>query len=151
MKSNGLELSSKLFSSVCKLPIVFIKLKYPGFFPTFRIASSHFIARKGYKEIAFLILCFCLLKTTSFYFSVLLSTHLVLMFSDSESQWLFKYNWTNSGGSLASQVVNAGRGKRKMAPFRFANDRDLSSFLSLFFFNFVNHPVITKVIKFKKW
>ena len=126
-----------------------------GFFPTFRIASSHFIARKGYKEIAFLVLCFCLLKTTSFYFSVLLSTHLVLMFSDSESQWLSKYNWTNSGGNLAfhkRQVVNAGRGKEEMAPFCFATDRDLSSFLFLFFFfffflNFFKQTVINKFIK----
>ena len=46
IKWNAFELRSKRFSSVCKLPIVSIKLKYPGFFTTFRIASSHFIARK---------------------------------------------------------------------------------------------------------
>ena len=31
------------FLSVCKLPILSIKLKYPGFFMTFRLASFHFI------------------------------------------------------------------------------------------------------------
>ena len=53
MKWNAFELRSKRFSSVCKLPIVSTKLKYPGFFTTFRIASSHFIARKEYEQIAF--------------------------------------------------------------------------------------------------
>ena len=53
IKWNAFELRSKRFSSVCKLPIVSIKLKYPGFFTSFRIASSHFIARKEYEQIAF--------------------------------------------------------------------------------------------------
>ena len=53
MKWNAFELRSKRFSSVCKLPIVSMKLKYSGFFTTFRIASSHFIARKEYEQIAF--------------------------------------------------------------------------------------------------
>ena len=43
MKSSSFELCSKLFSSVCKLPVVSIKLNYPGFFTTFQFALFHFI------------------------------------------------------------------------------------------------------------
>ena len=86
---------------------------------------------------------------------MLLSTDLVLVFSDSESQWLSKHNGTNYGGNLAfykRQVVNAGRGKEEMAHFCFATEMFFIfdcfySSLSFFFSSFGNHPVITKVIK----
>ena len=53
MPEKQIKMKWKRFSSVCKLPMVSIKLKYPGFFTTFRIGSSHFIARKEYEQIAF--------------------------------------------------------------------------------------------------
>ena len=34
---------SNLFSSVCKLPILSIKLKYPGFFTSFQFSSLHYV------------------------------------------------------------------------------------------------------------
>ena len=67
MKWNAFELRSKRFSSVYKLPIVSIKLKYPGFFATFRIASSHFIARKEYGQIAFSYCVFVYYKQVSIF------------------------------------------------------------------------------------
>ena len=69
MKWNAFELRSKRFSSVCKLPIVSIKLKYPGFFTTFRIASSHFIARKEYEQIAFSYCVFFTINNKFLFFS----------------------------------------------------------------------------------
>ena len=38
-----MELHSNLFSSVCKLPILSIKLKYPGFFTSFQFSSLHYV------------------------------------------------------------------------------------------------------------
>ena len=38
-----MELCSNLFSSVCKLPILSIKLKYPGFFTSFQFSSLHYV------------------------------------------------------------------------------------------------------------
>ena len=34
---------SNLFSSVCKLPILSIKLKYPGFFTSFQFSLLHYV------------------------------------------------------------------------------------------------------------
>ena len=38
-----MELCSNLFSSVCKLTILSIKLKYPGFFTSFQFSSLHYV------------------------------------------------------------------------------------------------------------
>ena len=43
MKSKGFKLCLKMFWSVCKSPILSVKLKYPGTFTTFQFASFHFI------------------------------------------------------------------------------------------------------------
>ena len=46
MKSSSFKLCSKLFSSVCKLPVVSIKLNYPGFLRLFNL-------------LCFILYCFC--------------------------------------------------------------------------------------------